>query len=405
MQKIPNSFFIKIGGLIAFAIFLSWAVKNPSSISSGFSNVFNILFPIILGIILAFLINLPMRAIETNLFGTKGGKLRRPVSYVLTILLLLFIFGLFIFIIIPQCVKSLESLASQIPSYFQNVSDSVETFVEKYMPSAEKYLDMLNINLNEVSDSLVNTLKQNAVQMLNVTFTNVFQVFSSVVSGTINFFLGFIFATYILLDKEHLISQTKGIFSAYLPQKVTTKIFSFFRLVNDTFSKFVTGQCFEALVIGFLFTAVMFVGRFDYAPLIGLLVGIGTLIPIFGAFISAAIGFLLILLSSGFGSAIVFVIVFLIFQQIDGNFIYPFIVGKSIGLPPVWILVAIVVGTSLFGLFGILFFIPLLSVIYTIFYKYTVGKLVKKGVMSPQPQGPPPPKKSRFKKLFKSSKK
>ena len=192
-------------------------------------------------------------------------------------------------------------------------------------------------------------------------------------------FIAFVFACYILLQKEKLHVQIKKVLFAYLPEKRVVSILDICSLTYKTFSNFLTGQCVEALILGSMFFVVMGIIRLPYALLVGVLIAFTALIPIFGAFIGCAVGAFLILMVDPW-KAVVFIILFLVLQQIEGNLIYPKVVGNSVGLPSIWVLAAVSIGGSLMGVVGMLIFIPLVSVVYTIFRGDVYRRLEKKQI-------------------------
>jgi predicted PurR-regulated permease PerM len=211
--------------------------------------------------------------------------------------------------------------------------------------------------------------------IIQSTFSTAFSIFG----GMIDFFLGFIFSIYILAEKEKLGSQIRKLMYAYLPEKVVSKILSVCSLSERTFSRFLSGQCLEAFILGSMFFIVMVIFQFPYALLISVLIGFTALIPIFGAFIGCVIGAFLILMVNPL-TALLFILMFVILQQIEGNFIYPRVVGGSIGLPSMWVLVAVTVGGSTMGIAGMLIFIPMFSVLYTLLREAVNRRLVLRKV-------------------------
>ena len=221
----------------------------------------------------------------------------------------------------------------------------------------------------------INFLKNGAGNVLNSTFT----VAKTVINSLMNFFVAFVFACYILLQKEKLSVQIKKVLYAFLPLKAVDKTLEVASLSYKTFSSFVTGQCLEAVILGTMFFIVMSILRFPYALLVGVVIAFTALIPIFGAFIGCVIGTFLMLVSNPM-QAVAFVILFLVLQQIEGNLIYPHVVGGSVGLPSIWVLVAVTVGGSLMGVVGMLIFIPLSSVVYALFREVVYKRLKERGI-------------------------
>ncbi len=205
-----------------------------------------------------------------------------------------------------------------------------------------------------------------------------------VINGVMTFFIGFVFAIYILIQKETLGRQCIKVMNAFFPKKVVDKIYNVCSLSHKTFSKFITGQCLEALILGMMFFVSMTIFRLPYALLVGVLIAFTALIPMIGAFIGCAVGAFLILMVNPM-QAVFFIILFLVLQQIEGNLIYPHVVGNSVGLPSMWVLFAVTVGGKLMGIVGMLVFIPLMSVLYTLFREL----VNKRSQLSKKPENPP----------------
>ena len=208
--------------------------------------------------------------------------------------------------------------------------------------------------------------------MINSTFSFA----KGLISTVTNIFVGFILALYILLQKEKLRVQVEKVMKAFLHGKLYNRIQEICSLTYKTFSSFITGQCVEAVILGGIFLVVLGVLNYPYALLISVLIGFTALIPLVGAFIGCAVGAFLILMISPV-KALIFIVIFLVIQQLEGNLIYPHVVGNSIGLPSIWVLVAVSLGGSLMGIMGMLLFIPLVSVLYTLFRNYVYERLKK----------------------------
>lgn len=363
--------------LIAFGVGLSWLLNHLDVAQGVLGTVWGLIYPFFLGLIIAFVLNIPMNFLERVLFRGHGGKAKRPLSLVLTIVLVLAVLAFVIFMVVPQLVETIGKLISNMPAYLQNLQDMLKPY-EKYWPDLQNFISSLNLDWEQLGKELVAYLQTGA----GAFFSSAWDVAFSIVSGTVSFFIGVIFAVYVLLAKEKLHHQAKGLLRAYLPEKGYDKVMEISSLSYRTFSQFVAGQCTEAVVVGTLFCILLWLFQFQYALLIGVLIGFMSLIPVFGTTIACIIGALLILMAQGFWPAIMFVILFLVVQQIDGNLIYPHIVGNSVGLPAIWVMVAVLVGGNLMGISGMLFFIPLSSVIYALVRQNAKKRLVVKGVLS-----------------------
>ena len=365
--------------LIVFAVLLYVCVQKINSVAEGFMFIVGILIPFVAGGIMAFILNVPMSAIERRLFGTlkqhkRDRRAARPVSLVLSILLVLGIILVVMLVLIPELGRTFASISVNIERALQNLQNwGIETFQDN--KQIEEWIQTLEFNWDSIIQTGIDFLKNGAGSVLNSTFT----VARTVISYLVNFFIGFVFACYILLQKEKLSRQIKKVLNDFLPEKAVEKIFDVASLSYRTFSSFVTGQCLEAVILGTMFFVVMSIFKFPYALLVGVVISFTALIPIFGAFIGCVIGTFLILVVDPM-KALMFVILFLVLQQIEGNLIYPHVVGGSVGLPSIWVLLAVTVGGSLMGVLGMLIFIPLFSVLYALFRELVYKKLKEKGV-------------------------
>lgn len=333
----------------------------------GIKMVFRILTPFIMGAVIAFILNLLMRGIETKLLkkwsGKIAGKCKRPVSIFLSILSVLLIIFLMIIIVVPQLVDTVAELGKAIPVFVDNLVNDIIVFSNGY-PEIQEYLrelENIKIDWNSILTTVGRFLKNGMSDVMSSTFT----IAGSIAGGVMNFFIGFIFAIYILGQKETLASQGERILKAYLKPEKYEKVLRICRLLYHNFSNFISGQCVEALILGSIFVVVMTIFRLPYAVMIGVLIAFTALIPVVGAFIGCFIGTFLILVDNP-QKAIFFLILFLVIQQIEGNLIYPKVVGDKVGLPSIWVLVAVTVGGSLFGVAGMLVFIPIVSTLYTL---------------------------------------
>ena len=210
-----------------------------------------------------------------------------------------------------------------------------------------------------------------------------------VISGVSTFVIGLIFSFYILLQKETLARQGRQVLYALLPQRRAGQCLAVLRLANRTFSSFLSGQCLEACILGTLFVVSMTLFRMPYALLVGVLIALTALIPIVGAFIGCAVGAMLIAVTDPW-KALMFIVLFLVLQQVEGNLIYPHVVGSSVGLPSIWVLAAVTLGGSLLGIAGMLFFIPLCSVLYALFRDFVKNRLQSRNVPARVWREPPP---------------
>lgn len=365
----------KIMILIVFTIIIFLCLQNVDKVFGTLKSFSGLLSPFILGGCIAFIMNVPMRLIERNLFrGNRGGKFKRPVSILLTLVFILGIIFIVTFIIFPELGKTVVILLDNIPGYMKNLQKSVTKLVEDN-PEMQEYVAGIELDWNTIGNNILKYVQD----FSTTVFSSTLGMVSSIVSGLTNFVIGFVFAIYILSQKEHLSIQIKKILYSFLPEKKADKIISVFILAENTFANFLSGQCTEAIILGCMFFVTMTIFRFPYALLIGVLIAFTALIPIFGAFIGSVIGTFLILMVNPV-QALWFILLFFILQQIEGNLIYPHVVGGSVGLPSIWVLFAVTIGGNLMGIMGMLIFIPLCSVIYALLRTSVNKRLIKRDI-------------------------
>lgn len=361
--------------LIVFAVLVLVGVQRIENLAAGIIFLCRIVFPFILGGTMAFILNIPLHFLENKLFAkAKKKKFVRPLSLVLSILFVLAILQIVLVVVIPEIATTFASISKNIEAFLPKL----EQWVTDAFPDSEQiglWIDSLEFNWDKIIQSAVSFLKNGAGNVLSSTVT----VAKTVINSLMNFFVGFVFACYILLQKEKLSVQVKKVLYAFLPLHAVEKTLQVAALSYKTFSNFVTGQCLEAVILGTMFFVSMSILRFPYALLVGVLIAFTALIPIFGAFIGCVLGTFLILVSNPV-QAIGFVILFFVLQQVEGNLIYPHVVGGSVGLPSIWVLVAVTVGGSLMGVVGMLIFIPLSSVIYALFRGWVYKRLEDRGI-------------------------
>ena len=334
---------------------------------AGLKLAVSIFMPFLIGGAIAFILNIPMAGIEKKLFkrgtGRISSKIKRPVSMVLAIILVFAIVALVIGAVVPQLRTTLTTLGAKITPFLQNVLVWLESLTTDYPELAAqiKELEKMEFNWEAIIGNIGNFLKNGVGSMVGSTFT----VASSIIGGVVNVFIAFVFSIYILSQKEKLQNQVCRIIDAYAPKKLNRGIREVAHRLHVNFTNFICGQCLEAVILGCLFIIFMTIFRMPYAIMIGTLIGFTSLIPIVGAFIGCGIGAFMILIDSPI-QALWFVIMFLIIQQLEGNLIYPRVVGNSVGLPSIWVLMSVSVGGSLFGVVGMLMFIPLMSTLYSL---------------------------------------
>ncbi len=364
-MKLDKGNIKSIRHLILFAAAVCLGVMYIKEVLAAIGLVLGIAQPFLWGAAIAFILNIPLHSIEEKLLkkwtGKWADKLKRPISILLSILFVIAILVFVIMTVVPQLGRTIIEIGNKLPVFFNNVLIwSEEVFASN--PQIVEYLE--NLQLSEfdwegILNKVVGFLQSGVGSMLTSTFS----VASSIIGGVANVFIAFIFAIYVLTQKEKLKDQAQRLVKAYCSEKVNVRVTKVVRLLSSNFSHFVSGQCTEAVILGVMFVVVLSIFRIPYAILIGVLIGFTALIPVVGAFIGCGVGAFLILVEDPM-QAVIFVIIFLVLQQIEGNLIYPRVVGNSVGLPSMWVLAAVTVGGSLMGVVGMLVFIPLASTVY-----------------------------------------
>lgn len=333
-------------------------VSNLGVILNGFGTLISVLKPFILGFVIAYILNIPMTKIESLL--KKKTKMKDSVARTISIILSLLIFILIIvfiaFLLIPELVESIQLLMNNIPGLIDKAEAWILNLLDKY-PDIQSQIKATFTKAGSTGD-IVSSI-------LNYVINGAVGFISSLVSSIITIFMALIFSIYMLSQKETLVVGIKKITYAFTKKEYAEKIEEVGQLTNKTFNKFISGQCLEAIVLGCLMFIALTIFRFPYALIISVLTAVTALIPIFGALIAMVIGIILIGITNPL-QAVFFVVIFQIVQQIEGNFIYPRVVGKSVGLSPMWTLLAITVGGNLFGVVGMLVGLPLASVVYSL---------------------------------------
>ena len=358
--------------LIIVAIIGYWTINNFKVVGEILSNILNIIFPFILGGSLAFILNIPMTFFENKMLKqkkkkqSKNLKLIRIFSIFFAIVVILVVVTLIVTLIVPELIDIVNLLTDNIPYYVEEISKLIQEHSDK----------LTNINSVIVNKDIdIENIKNQILSQIPGLLTSSISIVGSIFSGIATFFIAIVFAIYILVDKEKLQEQSKKILYAYLKKEKADKLINIGKVANNTFKNFFTVQCLEATILGTLCMIGMLILRIPYAMPIGVLIGVTALIPVVGAFIGIIIGAILILSVSPI-KVITFVIFVLILQQIEGNLIYPRVVGNSVGLPGMWVLVAVSVGGSLGGILGMLIGVPIASIIYTL-VKKDVNKKIR----------------------------
>lgn len=358
----------KILLIVTFSIVLFLGLQNIDVVFQYIGIFLRVLNPFILGICFAFILNVFLKLIEEKLFGFLNrknfkawNKCKRPVCILLSLAVIIGVIFIIMFLIVPELKRTFDIIITNFPRYMEQLKIWVEQLMINFNISA----DVL-ANIQSGWDSLVRSitefLQNGSLNFLNTTVN----ITTSIFSGVVRMILALVFALYILGQKERLSDQLKRVITAYLPEEKADRMFYIGELSNRVFSNFVSGQLTEATLLGLLCFLGMTIFRMPYASMVAILVGFTALIPLFGAFIGTGIGAFLILMVSPI-KAFWFIVFIIILQQIEGNFIYPKVVGSSVGLPSIWVFSAITLGSRMFGVPGMLISVPLCSVLYCLF--------------------------------------
>ncbi len=369
----------RLFALVAFGVLLAWGLENLSLLREALRLLLGLLSPFLAGGCIAFVLNVPMSFVERHLPrgdpGTWGGRFwrrsRRAASLVLTLALLVAVVLVGAFLVAPQLAESVSALAAS----FQTFPTTRAVWADElspFLPQLSQWVQELQPNWRDLFSHTVGFLRKGAGSFLG----SAWNVAAGIFSGLFTFLMGCIFACYILCLKERLGRGAVRLLTAYLPEARARQVLDVASLTYSTFASFLSGQCLEAMILGSLFFVAMSLLRFPFALMISVLIAFTALIPIFGAFLGCAVGAFMILMQDPM-RAVWFVVLFLVLQQVEGNFIYPRVVGSSVGLPSILVLAAVTLGGSAMGVAGMLLFIPLFSVLYTLLRRDMDRRLAK----------------------------
>lgn len=376
-----NKFSIKKIILIMLGLIIFYlAIKNIAVVTNYLGTFISYFTPFILGAALAFVINVPMTKIEGFLFKKVpddpktrlqkcASALKRPVSMLIALIL---VFGAIVLagvIIVPQVASGLESLAAALPGAMDRLQEWIDSNAHR-INVIENLMNKVDIDLESVGRELANTAKGWATAILDSGFSTV----SNIVNGIFQFVIGLVFAIYILLQKEKLGRQGKQIVYAAFSEKTADKIMYITGMTRDVFKGFISGQCVDGIINAILFFIILTILGIPYAVMLSIFSGFMAMIPIIGSFIGAGVGVIIVLIMDP-SQVLYFIIMYIIVQQIDGNVIYPLIAGNSMGLPSIWVLMAVTVGGSMMGILGMILFIPICSVLYKLTRHYVLRRL------------------------------
>lgn len=345
-----------------------------SRISEALSFLTGILKPFILGGALAFILNLPLSFLEKKVFRNlkgRGEKFKRPLSIFLSLVFVLLLILILLLTVVPEVISAFESIISSIPSLVTRVESWSNDVLTPVLKNNPELLKSLETNWDSLLSKSLSFLKDGLSALLSSTLVAA----NSLISSITSFVVALIFAIYVLGDKERLERQFRSLLKAYTSKETEEYVLHVFSVLHRSFSSFISGQCLEAVILGSIFILVLSILRFPYSVMIGVVVMFSALLPIVGAFIACFFGAFIILLSSPV-KALYFVVIFLIIQQLENNLIYPRVVGSSVGLPALWVFFAVTLGGALFGVVGMLFFIPVFSAVFVLL-KEDVGRRIR----------------------------
>ena len=372
-KTIRNLFLIAAGCILIYFI-----LNETKRLGEAWSAVMGILSPFLVGAAIAFILNVPMRGIEAKLTRVKAPGLRRAAAIVLTLASFVLVIVGVVLLLIPQIGDTIQILAPKITAFFQRIQEAVLGFLREnpdLLNTVSSFVDIEKLNLGGIIEKVMKMLGNSMSSLASSALSMVGGITGAVVDGVI----GLVFAFYCLASKENLGRQGRKVLYAFLPERITDETLRVLRLTNRTFSSFISGQCVEACILGGLFAVAMFILRMPYITLISVLIAVTALVPLVGGFVGCFLGAFFILVNDPM-QALIFVIMFLVLQQIEGNLIYPKVVSGSIGLPGMWVLAAVTIGGDLMGVVGMFLMIPLSSVVYTLLREITNKRLEKRNI-------------------------
>ena len=389
-KTVRNIFFVAVG-----AIAFYWILNETQQFKGLWSAFMGMISPFLLGAAIAFILNVPMRVIERPLGFIQNAGLRRTLAIVLTFVIFVLLLTGVVLLLIPQITETIQSLIPKLVDFALRM----ETLLYDFLEGNPELLQWVS-NTTDLQSLDWTGLIQKAATMLkdsvSVIATGAFSAVGGVASALVDLVIGLVFALYCLARKEILARQGRRILYSVLPEAFCDETIRIMRLTNVTFSNFISGQCLEAVILGCLFAVTMWLFKMPYIPLVSVLIAVTALIPLVGAFVGCFLGTFFILVNDPF-QALIFVAMFLVLQQIEGNLIYPKVVGTSIGLPGMWVLVAVAVGGDMMGVAGMLIMIPISSVLYTLLREFTNKRIAERGIDPAKLRDQPLELKSKFK--------
>lgn len=390
-KTLRRVFFMVIGCIVLY-----WILHETERVKFWFSNFYGMIAPFIIGAVIAFILNVPMRAFEGLLKGIKSQTLRRITAIVLALVAVALVLAILFLLLIPQLISTIQSLIPKLQSFFVYIGDRFVGFFDdnpQMMDWISKNTDIEKMDWASIVQQALTMAGNSASAILERAFSAI----GTVTSALMNFVISLVFALYCLFQKETLARQGRKLIYAFFPEKFSDETVRILRLTNSTFSNFISGQCVEVCILGAMFAVSMAIFRMPYIPLVSVLIAVTAFIPIIGAWIGCALGTFLILVFNPI-QAVWFIIMFVILQQIENNLIYPRVVGTSIGLSGMWVLVAVAVGGKLMGVVGMFLMIPVASVLYTLLREACDKRISARDIDSEKLRSQPLPKNPKKRK-------
>jgi predicted PurR-regulated permease PerM len=393
-MKIEKKTIFRIFYCVLGCILFYWLLHETDRVKEFVAYLGDIFSPFVIGGVLAFILNAPMRFIENKLKFIKNEKVLRVSAILLTLLAIILLVAGIVMLLIPQIKDTIELLMSQMPEFYARV----QTFVMEFLEARPQLKEMVmnNIDLQQFDWSgILEKLATFVSSSVGTIIAGAVVAVKDIFGVIFNLVISIVFAFYCLACKETLARQARRIAYSLLKEKMADQIVRIMRMTNSAFSNFLTGQCLEAVILGLMFVPAMAIFKMPYIPLICVLITVTALVPLVGAFVGCAVGAFFILVTDPM-LAVGFVIMFLVIQQIEGNLIYPKVVGESIGLPGMWVLLAVAVGGGFFGVVGMFLMVPLASVLYTLLREHTHNRLTEREIDPDKLVDHPPELQSHF---------
>lgn len=363
VRPVDKKFFKSLILLITYAVVLVAFIVKLDAVGGWLSSVISAFKPLLIGFAVAFVLNRPCNYFA-GLYGKKlpekAAKAARPLAVVTCYLIVVLLLAGVVALVVPELVKSIQTFAGNLSTYAGNFQALYDSIVEKL-----DLQSLADLNLSSAIREPLSKLLSGVLNALTNTLPQFITMTSVLVSGAITAVLALVFSIYMLSGGPKLTAQCRRLITAYLPGRVSDPLLRVLRLTADTFTKYVSGQLIEACILGGLCFLGMCLFRFDYAPLISVVIGVSALIPVAGAYIGGAVAVLLLVMISPL-EAFLFLVFLVVLQQLEGNLIYPRVVGTSMGLPGIWVLAAVTVGSSMLGFVGLIASVPVTAVLYTL---------------------------------------